>query len=135
MNARKEVILATGVIGSPQILQLSGIGPRELLSSKGIEAIIDAPAVGQGYQDHALVAMHFEVSSSDTWDVVLQNPPVFGQTLEQWKTERKGLFVNSPANTQSYLRIPDNDDLLKEHPDPAAGPKSAHFELIYIVSW
>lgn len=134
VKASREVILAAGVIGSLQILQLSGIGPKDVLSSVGIETVVNEPAVGQGYQDHALVAMHYKVTSPNTWDVVLRNPPVFGKTMEQWATERKGLFVNSPANTRSYLRIPGDDPLFKDYSDPAAGSNSAHFELIFIVS-
>ena len=51
-KARKEVILCGGAINSPQILQLSGIGPGALLQSHGIEVKHDLPGVGENLQDH-----------------------------------------------------------------------------------
>lgn len=50
--ARREVILSSGAINSPQLLQLSGIGPGALLKSKGIDVMHDSPGVGQNLQDH-----------------------------------------------------------------------------------
>lgn len=50
--ARREVVLSAGAIGSPQILQLSGVGDAARLASLGIEAVLDAPEVGRNLQDH-----------------------------------------------------------------------------------
>jgi choline dehydrogenase-like flavoprotein len=50
--ARKEVILAAGSIHTPQILQLTGIGPASLLEGLGIEVVMDLPGVGANFQDH-----------------------------------------------------------------------------------
>ena len=50
--AGREVILSSGAINSPQLLQLSGVGPGELLKSKGLEVIRSLPGVGQHLQDH-----------------------------------------------------------------------------------
>jgi len=50
--ARKEVILALGVVHSPQILQVSGVGPKDLLEEAGIQVVVDLPGVGQNFQDH-----------------------------------------------------------------------------------
>ena len=51
-RARAEVLLCAGAIGSPQILQLSGVGPARLLRDNGIEPVLDAPGVGENLQDH-----------------------------------------------------------------------------------
>ena len=48
----EEIILSAGAIGSPQLLMLSGVGPREQLSSLGIPVVVDAPGVGQNMRDH-----------------------------------------------------------------------------------
>ena len=51
-TARAEVALCAGAIGSPQILQLSGVGPAELLAHYGIETVYHVPGVGENLQDH-----------------------------------------------------------------------------------
>lgn len=55
VSARREVILAAGAINSPQLLQLSGIGPAELLNSKGIDVLHAAEGVGRNLQDHLCI--------------------------------------------------------------------------------
>ncbi|MAH84713.1 MAG: choline dehydrogenase [Magnetovibrio sp.] len=57
-----EVILSAGAIGSPQILQLSGIGPRELLQRLNIQIIKELPGVGQNLQDHLQIRTVYEVN-------------------------------------------------------------------------
>src|SRR5271165_1767473 len=51
-HARKEVILSAGAIGSPHLLLLSGIGPRQELEAHGVACLVDAPYVGKHLQDH-----------------------------------------------------------------------------------
>jgi choline dehydrogenase len=51
-SAEKEVILSAGAIGSPQLLQVSGIGPRKTLEAAGIDVLEDLPGVGENLQDH-----------------------------------------------------------------------------------
>jgi choline dehydrogenase len=51
-RATREVILSAGSINSPQLLQLSGIGPAGLLKRHGVEVLLDSPAVGRNLQDH-----------------------------------------------------------------------------------
>jgi len=58
-RANREVILCSGAIQSPQLLQLSGIGPSALLKSHGIECIADLPRVGQGLKDHLTLLMAY----------------------------------------------------------------------------
>jgi choline dehydrogenase len=55
MQASREVILAAGAIGSPQLLLLSGVGPRPKLESLGIRVAMDLPGVGENLQDHLAV--------------------------------------------------------------------------------
>lgn len=52
VRAGREVILSGGAVNSPQLLQLSGVGPAALLRAHGVEVVVDSPAVGQNLQDH-----------------------------------------------------------------------------------
>lgn len=57
VKARKEVILAAGAVHTPQLLQLSGVGPKRHLEEAGIETVVDLPGVGQNFQDHPMLGM------------------------------------------------------------------------------
>jgi len=61
--ARIETILAAGAIGSPQLLQLSGVGPGALLQSHGIAVAHDLPGVGENLQDHLQLRTAFKVQN------------------------------------------------------------------------
>jgi choline dehydrogenase len=65
-HARREVILAAGAVASPQLLQLSGIGPAELLAQHGIAPRHELPGVGANLQDHLQVRTIYKVSNTIT---------------------------------------------------------------------
>ena len=60
ISARREVILAAGAIHSPQILQLSGIGPEGLLSSLGIQTVVNLPGIGYNFHDQPSMTLSFD---------------------------------------------------------------------------
>lgn len=68
VTADREVILSSGAIGSPRLLQLSGIGPADHLSSLGINVIHDQPNVGANLQDHLDLYAICEVTGPHTYD-------------------------------------------------------------------
>ena len=65
-EARLETILATGSIGSPQIMQLSGLGPAPLLREHGIDVVHELPGVGENLQDHLQLRTVFKVRNAVT---------------------------------------------------------------------
>ncbi|AWB84837.1 GMC family oxidoreductase [Corynebacterium liangguodongii] len=75
IRAEREVIISAGAINSPQLLMLSGIGPKEHLESFGIEALVDSPGVGSNLQDHPEVVIQFETNvemvrdSTQWWEI------------------------------------------------------------------
>jgi len=66
VEATRETILAAGAIGSPQLLQLSGIGPGELLRKSAIDVVHDLPGVGENLQDHLQIRMQYKVKNVKT---------------------------------------------------------------------
>lgn len=73
-EASGEVILAAGAIGSPQILQLSGVGPAGLLQRHGIAVVHELPGVGENMQDHWMVRCVYRVSNTVTLNQWVTNP-------------------------------------------------------------
>ena len=65
-SAEREVILSAGAIGSPQLLQLSGIGPAGLLREHGIDLVRDLPGVGENLQDHLQIRSVYKVKGATT---------------------------------------------------------------------
>jgi choline dehydrogenase len=72
-DASRETLLCAGAIGSPQILQLSGIGPGHLLQKHGIAVEVDAPEVGENLQDHLQIRMAFKVTGAKTLNTMASN--------------------------------------------------------------
>jgi choline dehydrogenase len=66
VTSERETILAAGAIGSPQILQLSGVGPQETLQKHGIGIVHHLPGVGENLQDHLQIRMQYKVKNVRT---------------------------------------------------------------------
>ena len=71
--AHRETLLAAGAIGSPHILQLSGVGPAASLQRHGIAPLVDAPGVGENLQDHLQLRMVYKVSGVKTLNETASN--------------------------------------------------------------
>ncbi len=67
-RCRAEVLLSAGAIQSPQLLQLSGVGPAPLLSEHGIAVVHDSPGVGENLQDHLQIRLLYESTRPTTND-------------------------------------------------------------------
>lgn len=67
-RAGREVLLCAGSINSPQLLQLSGVGPAELLRRHGVAVVLDAPGVGTGLQDHFYVRTVWKCNAPITFN-------------------------------------------------------------------
>ena len=70
VTARREIVLSAGTIGSPQILQLSGVGPVALLAAQGIEPVHSLPGVGENLHDHLQARAVYEVTEPTLNDEV-----------------------------------------------------------------
>jgi choline dehydrogenase len=90
IRANREVILAAGALQSPQLLQLSGIGPQALLREFGIPVIADRPGVGENLQDHLQVRLLYEVTKPITTNDQLRSWIGRAKIGLQWLLLRDG---------------------------------------------
>lgn len=91
-NARcdREVILAAGALQSPQLLQLSGIGPPALLQRHGIRVVADAPDVGANLQDHYQARVIVKLKEKRSLNDDVRNPLRLAQMGAQWLFQQRG---------------------------------------------
>ena len=73
-RARKEILVCSGAYNSPQLLQLSGVGPAELLRKHGIDIVLDAPGVGHDLQDHMQVRVVMRCTQRMTLNDIINSP-------------------------------------------------------------
>ena len=73
-RARKEILISSGAYNSPQLLQLSGVGPAELLRKHGIDVVLDAPGVGHDLQDHMQVRVVMRCAKRITLNDIVNHP-------------------------------------------------------------
>ncbi|MGH3474338.1 MAG: GMC family oxidoreductase [Aeromicrobium sp.] len=104
VTADAEVILSAGAIGSPQILMLSGIGPRSHLREMGIDVRVDSPGVGQNLQDHPVTpALFYTQGASDLAEFL-----TMGNMVKAQKAGR-GPLTSNVGEAGAFFRS--NDEL------------------------
>ncbi|KAJ7095769.1 alcohol oxidase [Mycena belliarum] len=138
-QARKEIVICCGALGSPQLLLLSGIGRKEDLDEHGIETAVDLPGVGAHLQDHAGLPIMYEVPLEDTmlhiansaWKGLLE----FGKYM----FARKGMLgsIVSPLTIFAHSSHLDEKTAKVISPIPAAAPGSNRpdLEIMPIAYW
>ena len=104
VNTSGEVILSAGSIGSPQILQLSGIGPAALLQQHGIPVLHDAPGVGANLQDHLQIRSVYKVQDVKTLNV--QANSLWGKAMIglEYALTRSGPMSMAPSQLGAFTR-------------------------------
>jgi choline dehydrogenase len=104
VNATAEVILSAGSIGSPQILQLSGVGPAALLQQHGIPVVRDLPGVGENLQDHLQIRAVFKVSGVTTLNTMANS--WFGKFKIglEYALKRSGPMSMAPSQLGAFTR-------------------------------
>jgi choline dehydrogenase-like flavoprotein len=133
LTARKEIILAAGVVGSPFILLHSGIGNATELQSLGIKPLVNLPSVGRNLSDHAVVPTAWPVNTTDTIETWVRDPKFVASALAEWRANKTGPYVDIPLVQLGWVRVPDEGGVLANGGDPAAGPNTPHAELIISV--
>ncbi|MBO9409470.1 GMC family oxidoreductase N-terminal domain-containing protein [Shimia sp. R9_1] len=102
--ARKEVVLSAGAINSPQILQLSGIGPADLLKKHGIDVVMDQPYVGENLQDHLQIRAVFKVKGTQTLNTLANSLLGKAKIGLEYVFKRSGPMSMSPSQLGAFTR-------------------------------
>ena len=111
VGARRELALCAGAIGTPQLLQLSGLGPAALLRSQGIAVQADLPGVGANLQDHLQIRAVFKVQGARTLNT-LANSLLGKAAIElEYAFNRSGPMSMAPSQLGAFAR----SDTRREH--------------------
>ncbi|KAK2042111.1 GMC oxidoreductase [Colletotrichum somersetense] len=102
VTTNKEVILAAGAIQSPTLLQVSGIGPKEVLSSLNIPVQIDLPGVGNNFQDHPMAQFPFDYTNSSLYTSNNLTGDAFDEALTTFLTNHTGPLTAPLINTVAF---------------------------------
>jgi choline dehydrogenase len=102
IGARGEVLLAAGAVGSPQLLQLSGIGPASVLDAAGIATCHELAGVGANLQDHLQLRMVFRVDGVPTLNTMTQSPWRKAGMALQYALTRSGPLSMSPSQLGAF---------------------------------
>ncbi|MCM2562518.1 GMC family oxidoreductase N-terminal domain-containing protein [Lutimaribacter sp. EGI FJ00015] len=103
-TARAEVILSAGALGSPQILQLSGIGPGDVLQRHGIDVAADLPGIGANLQDHLQLRCAWRLTGARTLNTIANS--LWGKAMIglEYALKRSGPMSMAPSQLGAFSR-------------------------------
>jgi choline dehydrogenase len=103
-RAARQVVLAAGAIGTPQIMMLSGLGPAAHLKQHGIEVLRDLPGVGASLQDHLQIRTSFRISGARTLNDTQASLWGKARIAAQYALSRSGPMAMSPSQLGLFTR-------------------------------
>ncbi|KAF2263173.1 putative glucose-methanol-choline oxidoreductase [Lojkania enalia] len=104
LKAKIEVIISAGAFQSPQLLMVSGIGPRRILENFGIPVLVDAPGVGKGMQDHPAVSVTRKVRLVTS--TVLNDPAKIEAAIESYIHNGTGPLASTGGEVVAWEKLP-----------------------------
>jgi choline dehydrogenase len=104
VKPKGETILAAGAIGSPQLLQLSGVGPAELIRKNGIELVENLPGVGENLQDHLQIRMQYKVKNVKTLNGIANRWTGKAAMALEYFLFRTGPLTMPPSQAGAFAR-------------------------------
>ncbi|KAJ7131692.1 pyranose dehydrogenase [Mycena crocata] len=129
VTAHKEIILSAGAVGTPSILQHSGVGDKKLLDALGIHTFLDLPSVGANASEHPVLSVTWAVNGTETTDEVRQNATRNAAAFAEWNATRTGPFTAIGATHVGWARAPAG--VYAPGADPAAGRMTPQIELMF----
>lgn len=104
VRAARELVLAAGAVGSPQVLQLSGIGPGELLQRHGVPVLHALPGVGENLQDHLQIRAVYTVEGVKTLNTLTRRWTGKAMIGLQYALSRSGPMSMAPSQLGAFTR-------------------------------
>ena len=104
VTAKREVLLAAGAFGSPQLLQLSGVGRPEDIKPHGIELHHELPGVGQNLQDHLDFILAYKTRDTDNFGFGGQAVGNMIRALKEWRRDGSGMLSSPFAEGAAFLK-------------------------------
>jgi choline dehydrogenase len=103
-RARKEILVSGGAYNSPQLLQLSGVGPAALLKQHGIDIVLDAPGVGNDLQDHLQVRLVTRCSQPVTLNDIVNHPVRRVMAGARYAAFRRGPLTIAAGTSGAFFK-------------------------------
>jgi len=104
VRAKREVTLAAGAFGSPQLLQLSGVGRADDITRHGIRMVHELPGVGQNLQDHLDFIQIFKSRDTDNFGIGAAGTVRLMGHLARWATKGTGMIASPFAEGAAFLK-------------------------------
>ncbi|KAG9121764.1 hypothetical protein FRC07_002141 [Ceratobasidium sp. 392] len=105
ITARKLVVVSSGAIGTPIVLQRSGVGAKDRLEKLGVPTVVDLPGVGATYEDHNLILFTYHIPNDiETLDPILEQDPATTEKQLALFNQGKGLLSTNVIGAGSKLR-------------------------------
>jgi choline dehydrogenase len=103
-RARKEVLVSSGAYNSPQLLQLSGVGPADLLKTHGIDVVLDSAGVGNDLQDHLQARIVTRCAQRVTLNDVINHPVKRVMAGVRWALARNGPLTVAAGTSGAFFK-------------------------------
>ncbi|EMD41134.1 alcohol oxidase [Gelatoporia subvermispora B] len=119
VKARKMVVLSSGTLGTPQILERSGVGNGEMLNQLGIKVVSDLPGVGEEYQDHYTTLSIYRVSNDTltTDDFLRGVKEVQQEIFQEWEVSPEKARLSSNSIDAGFKIRPTEEELKEMGPE------------------
>ncbi|KAJ5546170.1 glucose-methanol-choline oxidoreductase [Penicillium frequentans] len=116
IRAKKEVIISSGALNTPKLLELSGIGKKEILDRYGIPVVVDNPNVGENLQDHLMSGISFEAADGIvTGDPLMrQEPEAIQEAMRLYTEHQAGPFTIGGVQSSAFMPCLDENGARNE---------------------
>lgn len=111
--ASREVIISCGSLATPKLLQLSGIGPKEVLSTAGVEVRVDSPRIGEGLREHRCIPLQMRLKENKGYNRFLSSPLGQARAGLRYLTTHKGPIGTAAYDMLTFIRA----DPASDRPD------------------